>query len=261
MSEEIQTENTEAPTENTNLPSDVEEKANQPDIDWQSIAESDSYLQQFKSLEDMKEKYKELHSQYSSTVQKQKEEGRKQEQQKQEQQSQQQLQQEQQETINELLPKFLENNMQLDEEMEQQLTEKGLDIRDVKLGALELKERVQKAHDVVGGKEEYEAMIEWGRNGGMSEQQMRAFDKDVVGEFSEYAIKGLHAEYKQATASQNPQDRLRGNATPVGVKPYNSQKEILRDRMHINSGRASAEDKAKHQARLNVTPNEVINGR
>ena len=261
MPEEIQQEQTEAPTENTNLPSDVEEQANEPQVEWEKVAEQDPYFQQFKSLEDMKEKYKELHSQYSSTVQKQKEEERKQEQKQQEQQSQQQLQQEQQQTINELLPKFLENDMQLDDEMAQELTDKGLDIRDVKLGAIELKERVQKAHNVVGGKEEYEAMIEWGRNGGMTEQQMKAFDKDVVGEFSEYAIKGLHAEFKQATAGQTQQDRLRGNATPVGVKPYSSQKEILRDRMHINSGRASAEDKAKHQARLNATPDDVINGR
>lgn len=246
--------------ESTNLPSDKAEEANKPNVDWESIAERDEYLKQFKSLDDMKEKYKELSNQYSSTVQRQKEEARKQEQTVQEQQEQQQIAQEQQQTINELLPKFLENNMQLTEEMEKVLTEKGLDVRDVKLGAIELRERIQQAHSIVGNKEEYEAMIDWGRNGGMTEAQMRAFDKDVVGEFSEYAIKGLYSEYKQTANSQTPQDRLRGSSTPVGIKPYDNRDALIRDRSFINSGRASAEDIAKHKARVNATPDNVIFG-
>ena len=39
MPEEIQQEQTEAPTENTNLPSDVEEQANEPQVEWEKVAE------------------------------------------------------------------------------------------------------------------------------------------------------------------------------------------------------------------------------
>jgi len=251
--------------EQTQLPSDSE--ANEEVNEWSKLSEGNEYLQQFKSLDDMTEKYKTLHSQYSQTVQKQKEAERAELATNEEKAKVQQLQQEQQDTVRQLLPEFMENNMELTPEMEKTLVEKNIDIRDVKLGAIELRDKINNAHSVVGGREEYEAMMAWGQEN-MSDKQKDAFDNDVAPKkykeqllnASEYAIKGLYQDYKNATKDDSHQDRYRGNSSPVGIKPYANNAEVLRDRRHINSGRASQADKDKHRARLDVTPDSVLFG-
>ena len=134
----------------------------------------------------------------------------------------------------------------------------------MKLGAIDLRERIEKAHSVVGGSDEYNAMIAWAKEN-TNEEQRHAFDKDVVSSMSEFAIRGMYSMYKEATKDGQNQvkDRIRGETASSTIKPYGSQDEILAHRRYINSarGRADSDAIAKHRQRMAITPDAVIFGR
>ena len=247
---------TEAPS---GLPSDVAEQQ-QAIKDWDGLVAKDpEYMKQFKSLEDFQSKYKELHKQYSNTVREYKDKEKKT---VAEQEAQQQTiakQQEQQQVVMDLVPQFLQNNMQLTPEMEAVLTEQGLDIRDVKLGAIELRERISNAHAVVGGQQEYEAMISWGREN-LTEAQKKTFDKDIQCGMSDFAIRGMYSMYQEA--NKDGGDRIRGESTQVGIKPYASKAELFADKRYIESIRGKNDRVAieRFNARKRLTPDSVIFG-
>lgn len=164
-----------------------------------------------------------------------------------------------------LVQKFMDGGMELTPEIEQMAIDKGLDIRDVKLAAIELKERVVSAHNLVGGKEEYESMIEWGKTT-LPEKQRNEFDKGIKSGMSEWAIKGLYAEYKanQSGESTSTPERVRGDsATSSTLRGYDSREEMLRDRNYINSPRGRTDKAAQtaHKIRLDKTHDTVIYGR
>lgn len=163
-----------------------------------------------------------------------------------------------------LVQKFMEGGMELTPEIEQMAVDKGLDIRDVKLAAIELKERVVSAHNLVGGKEEYEAMIEWGKTT-LSEKQRNEFDKGIKSGMSEWAIKGLYAEYKtNSSSSESTPERVRGDGSSnSSLRGYEDRNEMLRDRAYINSpkGRNDLQAQKAHKARLDRTSDATIYGR
>lgn len=243
---------------------------------WDDLVQSDpAYMQQFKSLADMKEKYKMLHNQYSGTVRDYKEQARAKEAEQLKAQEQEQVLQRQAETISNLVPQFLENNMSLTDEMMAVAKEVGLSEADIKLGAYELRDAINSAHELVGGREEYEAMINWavGENG--IDQAMRdQFDKDVVGMFSDNAklkqtsklsILGLHSLYEKNKGNTPPQTQQQSQERIVGtsnvgstVKPYTDRNELLRDRSLYNGGKArDMEFRSIHERRLAVTPDSI----
>ena len=163
-----------------------------------------------------------------------------------------------------LVQKFMEGGMELTPEIEKMALDKGLDIRDVKLAAIDLKEQITSAHNVVGGREEYESMIEWGKNT-LPEKQRIAFDKGLSSGMSEWAIRGLHAEYKaqQSNDGQVP-DRVRGDSSSnSSARGYEDRNEMLRDRAYINSpkGRNDIQAQKAHKARLDRTSDSVVYGR
>lgn len=248
---------------NSGLPSDVSDaKAIQNSNDWNALLEKEpEYMKQFKSLEDFKDKYKQLHNQYSNTVREIKEKEKKSQADMTANEQKQAMVQEQQDTIMSIVPQFLQNDMKLTPDMEKVLTEKGLDIRDVKLGALELKERIVNAHSIVGGQEEYTAMLSWAKDN-ISDAQKVSFDKDVTSGMSEFAIRGLYSMYKNGESSA-PADRIRGDSSPQSIRGYGSLDEVLRDRKYLNTakGRMDNVAQAKHQQRLNITPSSVLDGR
>jgi len=172
------------------------------------------------------------------------------------------IQAKQQETVKSLIPEFMEAGMQLTPEIEAKATEAGIDIRDLKLGAIEFREAITKAHEVVGGSEEYNAMIEWGK-ANLSESQKLAFDTGVNSAMSEYAIKGLYADYRNAIASGEPSVRLRGDSSSgVGIRPYANQAEMLKDRAYVNgAGRNDNAARELHNRRMNITSDDVVYGR
>ncbi len=161
-------------------------------------------------------------------------------------------------TINAMIPAFMENGMVLTPEMEAQATEAKIDIRDLKLGAMELREAVGKAHSVVGGKEEYDNMLAWGKEN-MSDTQKRAFDSEVTSTMSEYAIKGLYGDYKKAIDSGTHTPRIAGSPANVGLKPYASRKELYKDKDFAEASKRKGDMKPwnDYQAKLRITSREV----
>ena len=264
----MEAQNTEAQSQeqSTGLPSDIQQANEQESLnDWNAlVAKEPEYMKQFKSLDDFKNKYKELHNQYSNTVREYKEKEKSSKAEQESQAQQQQKLQSQQDTIMSLLPQFMQNGMKLTPEMEEVAKAQDIDIRDLKLGAIDLKERIEKAHSVVGGADEYNAMIAWAKEN-TNEEQRVAFDKDVTSSMSEFAIRGMYSMYKDAIKDGNtqPQDRFRGQSATSTVKPYGSQDELLADRRYINSAKGRADSNAieKHKQRMAITPDAVIFGR
>ena len=73
---------------------------------------------------------------------------------------------------------------------------------------------------------------------------------------------GLQAMYEKNSTEDGQevsQGRVRGNspANTNAIKPYESKRELLRDKSYADSRNASQADKAKFRARLNATSDEV----
>ena len=160
-----------------------------------------------------------------------------------------------------MVPEFMANDMQLTPEMETKATDLGIDIRDLKLGAIDFRDKINLAYSVVGGKEEYTQMIS-DMGPVMTEDQRRSFDSDLGGSASEWAIKGLHAEWKAKNGGK-PAGRIEGRVGgTTGAKPYESQGEILKDLGYLRGrGKNDQAAWAQHEKRKAVTPDAVIYGR
>lgn len=164
-----------------------------------------------------------------------------------------------------MVPDFVANGMNLTEEMIAKATELGIDERDLKLGAFEYKENAQKAFSVVGGEEEYGAMMTF-MDSHMSEEQKKAFNNDFGSAASEYAIKGLHAEYKSLAGGDGkaPKPRLEGKVKgqDAGAKPYSSQGEMLKDLNYLKTkGRTDKAARQLYETRKSITPDEILFGK
>jgi nucleoside diphosphate kinase len=174
----------------------------------------------------------------------------------------------QNQTMNELVASLVTGS-EVTDEVIAKAEEAGLDIRDVKLNAIEAKEAVQKAYNIVGGQEEYQAMQEWAKDN-LSEAQIKEFDKNLSSPSSELFIKGLHTRYRESgnqdTSAQptdtTPTQRISGEPTSVGVIGYATQAEMLRDAAYVNSPRGAQDAGAREQyaKRMAKTPNNVIYG-
>ncbi len=164
-------------------------------------------------------------------------------------------------TITSMIPDFLAANMNLTPEMEAKAVEAGIDIRDLKLGAIEMRDRIGAAHSVVGGKQEYENMIAWGREN-MDESQRAAFDKDVTSGMGEYAIKGLYSDFKNA-GGVAPARITGSNAGTASMKGYATQGEMLQDRQYLSTRQGSQDKAARalHNKRMDLTSDAVIYNR
>ena len=164
-------------------------------------------------------------------------------------------------TVNEMIPAFIANGMQLTPEMEKTATEAGIDIRDLKLGAIEIRERTTLAHRVVGGKDNYDAMIAWGRTA-MSPEQQASFDKDVTSGMGEYAIKGLFNDFTDAQESGDT-PRFTGTNAVGGITPYADRRELYKDKEYVESpaGRRDTAAVRNYRARLKATPDKIVFGR
>ena len=175
----------------------------------------------------------------------------------------QQIEAKKMETITSVLPEFLQNNMELTPELEAKLVEADIDIRDVKLGALDLRDKINTAHESVGGIENYNAMMGWATEK-LSDADKAAFDKDIMGSNSRFAIKGLYGEYEaaQADGSYTPPTRLNGDTTVRTVQPYADRQSLLKDKQYIDSpaGKRDGAAKKRYNARLAITPTEVWRG-
>ena len=166
----------------------------------------------------------------------------------------------QQEVIGEMTQPFLDNDMHLTAEMETKAKEAGIDVRDLKIEAMELRERTAEAHALVGGKEEYIAMITTMAES-LSDADKDDFNQALQGNMGKFAIMGLHSEYKKII--HNDPERLSGSATSVGIKPYSTRRELFEDKRYVESaaGRRDTAAQRNYRARLNATPDETLYGR
>lgn len=167
----------------------------------------------------------------------------------------------QNQVINSLIPEFIGNGMVLTPEMEAKAVEAKIDIRDLKIGAMEMRDATAKAHGIVGSKEEYDGMIAWGRTV-MSTEQMRSFDKDISGSMGEYAIKGLHSEFQKAKAegTVDTTTRIEGSHTTTGLRGYANRQELYADKNVAEQNKRRGDSTAwnKYQQKLKLTPNSVL---
>jgi hypothetical protein len=243
------------------LPSDV--KANTVDITGFTPSEDmfkDGKLKgRFSSIDEVLEKLKEAEDFKANTIRDKTEAEKAQQTEAQKAEQQAQLATVQQETIMDMLPEFMENGMALTPDMEARATEAGIDVRDLKLGALELKERITTAHSVVGGAEQYNAMLAWGKEN-LTEAQRAAFDKDVTGGMSELAIEGMYARYQRAVSEGHTPPRIDGEPASGGIRPYSDRRELYKDKDYLATpaGRRDVQAQRNYQARLKATPNHVL---
>jgi hypothetical protein len=167
------------------------------------------------------------------------------------------------EVVTSVLPEFLANGMELTPEIEAKLVEADIDIRDVKLGAIDLRDKINAAHESVGGKESYDAMMSWATEK-LNDADKAAFDKDIMGSNSRFAIKGLYSEYEaaQADGSYVAPARLNGDNTVKTVQPYTDRQSLLKDKKYVDSpaGKRDIGAQKAYRARLAITETEVWRG-
>jgi len=164
-------------------------------------------------------------------------------------------------TIKDILPDFLKNGMVVTPEMEEALKEVGLTDQDIKLGAYEFKEALDKNASYVGGQENYEIIMSHHAEN-MTDEQKVQFNHSIQDpNNSEALMVGLQVMYEKsigAAADETPQDRIRGNQVPTNsIKPYENKGELLKDKRYADSNRATSADKTKFRQRLAATPDNI----
>lgn len=168
--------------------------------------------------------------------------------------------------VRELTPEFIDNGMVVTDEMRQKLTDAGITETEIKLGAYEMKEALDRNASYVGGKENYDIIMDFHAQN-MTDDEKIAFNESIQNPKNHQALMvGLQALYEKhlsenpdAANDQIPQGRLRGNApaNTNSIQPYASKAELLKDKAYADSRQASAADKAKYRARLAATPDSV----
>ena len=171
-----------------------------------------------------------------------------------------------QEVAQPIISKFVENDFNydgMDAEIADLAQQSGKSVAEIKLAALEIKEQVTKAYSVVGGKEEYNAMLNWAKTT-LDESKKADFHKALSNGMGEYAIKGLHADYTASLGGAQQPQRLQGDGSGnVGTRGYASLQEIGRDKAYLatQQGRSDTAAQEAHRRRMNLTPDAVIYGR
>ena len=137
---------------------------------------------------------------------------------------------------------FIDGGMVLTDEMIKKGVDAGIDARDIKLRAIDIRDSANTAHSIVGGKEQYDEMIGWAREN-MTEAQRTSFNTDINTNMSEYAIKGLQADYQKAMADGTVTTRIQGQPVNQGVVAYKNQKELFADK--------TSAERAKQRGNMN----------
>ena len=149
---------------------------------------------------------------------------------------------------------YIDNGMVLTDEMIKQGVDAGIDARDIKLRAIDIRDSANTAHSVVGSKEAYDEMIVWARET-MTEAQKKSFNNDLNTNMSEYAIKGLHADYQKAMAEGTVTQRISGQPVNQSISAYANQRELFadKDKAEIAKKRGNTKDWEIYQRKLTAT--------
>lgn len=163
--------------------------------------------------------------------------------------------------ITELAPAFIANGMVITDEIRDALVETGLTEMEIKVGAYELKEALDKNANYVGGQENYDIIMDHHAKSMTPEEKVQFNHSIQNPNNSEALMVGLQVMYEKGIAengeTQTP-DRIRGNpANTNSIKPYGSKAELMKDKRYADSRTASTADKTKYKQRLAITPENV----
>lgn len=257
-----QTEQTQAPE--TILPSEQAEVKTFEQFLEENKSENGKLYGRFDTPEQALQYFREQEITHTNKMREIKNEQKEQEQTQQEREAQQQQEQQRMATINELVPEFMQNNMELTDDMAAKLEEGGISRSEIELGAYKVRDAVSKAHSVVGGKENYESMMAWAGET-LDDATKAAFDNDISALIegksgvSALAIEGLYGRYQAAQQSGEQPSRISGNTQTVPERGYKTQAEMLADKRAVErSGDPAA--RQRYQAKLGMTPDSVIFG-
>ena len=145
----------------------------------------------------------------------------------------------------ELEKEFMENGMVLTDEMIERGVAGGYSADTIELRSIKLKDKTNKGYNFAGGAEKYDEMVSWAREN-MTEEQRKSFNTDANGNkvmLSEYAIKGLHADYQKAMADGTVTTRIQGQPVNQGIVAYKNQKELFADK--------TSAERAKQRGNMN----------
>lgn len=249
MEDTVNVQQTETVVEQTSLPSDVAEQSAlesmldfrlTDDVKQKYVTKDGKLLGKYENLEQLAEAHKFLqdkHAMYVDDTKKQEREilsGVEQE----------QVRLKQQDTIMSMLPEFMANNMELTPEIEAKATEAGIDIRDLKLGALELKDKVTHVHQLVGGRENWEATKAYLADK-LSPQEFEKINQDLIGSNSDYTVLGMYNSYKASLIGNEPTARIVGETSIKTAKGYENRLALFKDREYLNTPAGQKDQIAK----------------
>jgi len=160
----------------------------------------------------------------------------------------------QQETIQRLLPQFMENGMQLTDEMRAEVVKTGIDERDLELGALKLKDKVNHVHELVGSKENWENAKAYLATQ-LSEEEFKKVNQDLMGSHSDYTVLGMYSAYQQSLNGDTPPARINGDSVTKTPEGYKNRQELFKDRQYLNTqaGRKDAVAQERYRNKLALT--------
>ena len=164
-----------------------------------------------------------------------------------------------QETIESLIPEYIENGMVVTPEMQAKLVESGMTAEQIELGAYKLKAALDKNASYVGGKENYDIIMNYHKDT-MSDEQKIAFNHSIQDpKNSEALMIGLQTMYEKASGDVDTAvpDRVRGNPAPATLQGYGNKADLLRDKKYADSRNASSTDKERYRARLALTQDNI----
>jgi hypothetical protein len=169
--------------------------------------------------------------------------------------------------VSELLPEFINNNMKLTDEMVEKIKATGLDEKDIRLKAYEVRENAEamkaKAYAITGNGEEYSAMIAWSQDK-LSDADKSNFDKAIQGlngdsAIGALAIEGLYNRYKNRDNQSNEpiqQTRVQGESPKIApTGGYTNFNDLSRDRQASQKNPALREQYLK---KLSMTDDRVL---
>lgn len=168
--------------------------------------------------------------------------------------------------VNELVPEFIQNGMQLNDEMISALEETGISKAEIELGAYKVREATTTAFNTVGGEDNYKSMMAWaGEN--LDAETKASFDNDISAMMSgksqvgSLAIEGLYARFQNAGGAAAPQsqERVAGGQQSAPERGYSSQAEMLADKRAAEGSRDPGALQ-RYQRKLARTPDKVIFG-
>ncbi len=166
--------------------------------------------------------------------------------------------------LGELTPAFIENGMNMTPELKQAIMDGGLSEAEVELGAYKLRDSIDRAYSVVGGKEEYTAMLQSEVVQSMDDETKAEFDlaiKSMIGGKSTMgvlAIEGMYARYKAGDSGEVVSNRVEGHTAPNTVSGYKTQAEMLKDKRAADKNPAL---RKAYSEKMGRTSDSVVYGR